>query len=140
MALALIALAACEQYDPSKIWDKLQEHEGRIAELERQCSDMNTNISSMQTVLQAIQDNDFVTGTTKLMEGGVAVGYTITFSKSGSVTVYHGKDGSNGADGADGANGTDGAPGKDGYSPVVGLKQDADGVYCWTLDGEWILD
>ena len=36
LAFAFIALAACEQYDPSKILDKLQEHEDRIAELENQ--------------------------------------------------------------------------------------------------------
>lgn len=89
---------------------------------------MNTNISSLQTIVTALQKNDYVTSVAPISQGGKEVGYTITFSKSGSITIYHGNDGADGADG------------KDGWTPVIGVREDADGRYYWTLDGEWLLD
>ena len=53
------------------------------------------------------------------------------------ITIYHGKDGE---DGKDGENGVDGSDGTDGYTPKISAAKDEDGVYYWTLDGEWLLD
>ncbi|EKC61454.1 hypothetical protein LEA_12349, partial [human gut metagenome] len=53
----------------------------------------NTNISSLQTIVTALQKNDYVTNVTPIMQNGKEVGYTITFSKSNPITIYHGKDG-----------------------------------------------
>lgn len=93
--------------------------------LEQLCQQMNTNISSLQTIVSALQNNDYVTGVVPVTEGGKTVGYTISFTKSQPVTICHGKDGQNGADGKDGKS----------YVPVIGVRQDTDGVYYWTLDG-----
>ena len=104
---------------------------------------MNTNITSLQTIIIALQSNDYVVNIAPIMEGNKEIGYTITFAKSGSITIYHGKDGkdgANGTDGKDGQNGTDGIDGKDGYTPKIGVKQHTDGRYYWTLDGTWLLD
>ena len=95
---------------------------------------MNSNISALESIVTALQANDYVTGVTPISEEGQKIGYTLTFSKSGSIDIYHGKDG------AAGAPGQDGADGKDGHTPVIGVRKDADGVYYWTLDGEWITD
>ena len=138
MAGLLLLAGGC--YDDSEIWKKLEDHERRIQALEQLCSQMNTNIASMQNILTALQNSDFVTDVTAIKENGVEIGYTITFSKSGAVTIYHGKDGKDGKDGTDGKDGADGANGKDGSTPVVGLQQDEDGVWYWTLNGEWLLD
>lgn len=121
-------------YDDSALWESVNDHESRISKLEKLCNEMNANISSLKTIVEALQTNDYVTSVTPVTEGGKEVGYTITFSKSGSITIYHGKDG---ADGAPGADGKDGA---DGLTPVIGVRQDSDGVYYWTLNGEWLLD
>lgn len=96
-------------------------------ELKALCNQMNANISSLQTIVAALQDNDYVTGVADVRENGIVIGYTITFSKKGAVTIYHGKDGA------------DGTPGNDGVSPVVGVRQE-NGLWYWTLNGEWILD
>ena len=104
---------------------------------------MNTNITSLQTIIIALQSNDYVVNIAPIVEGNKEIGYTITFAKSGSITIYHGKNGhngANGADGKDGQNGTDGKDGKDGYTPKIGVKQHTDGRYYWTLDGTWLLD
>lgn len=126
-------ITSCK-YDDSELWNEVRDHESRIAQLESLCSQMNTNISSLQTIVAALQDNDYVTSITPVTSGGETIGYTINFSKSGPVTIYHGNDGK---DGIDGTNGTDG---QDGHTPIIGVRQSSDGNYYWTLDGNWLLD
>ena len=118
-----IVLSSCE-YDDGKIWDSVHGLEDRVAKLEELCKQMNTDISSLQTIVTALQNNDYVTGVTPVLQNGKEVGYTITFSKSSPITIFHGK---NGADGS-------------GHTPVIGVKRDTDGVYYWTLDGSWLTD
>ena len=138
--LSVIAAGAlfvsCE-YDDSELRDKINDHENRIVQLEELCSQMNTNISSLQTIVTALQGNDYVTSIAPVTSGDETIGYTINFSKSGPVTIYHGEDGKDGSNGADGQ---DGADGKDGHTPVLGVKMTSDGNYYWTIDGEWLLD
>ena len=129
-------LSSCK-YDDSELWNEVRDHESRITQLEELCSQMNTNISSLQTIVTALQGNDYVTSITPVVSGNETIGYTINFSKSGPVTIYHGEDGKDGANGADGQ---DGADGKDGHTPVLGVKMTSDGNYYWTIDGEWLLD
>ena len=145
LTLSAIALAvvvsSCSKFDDSAIWDKLNEqeqtlndHEKRIAALEELCKQMNSNISSLQTIITALQNNDYVTAVTPVTKDGKTIGYTITFTKSSPITIYHGE---NGKDGINGSNGKDGV---DGYTPIIGVKQDTDGIYYWTIDGEWLMD
>lgn len=134
-ALMMLAFAGC--YDDTALWDQIKDHEARILKLETLCNQMNTNIASIQTIVNALQDKDYVTNVAPIKENGKETGYTITFSKSGSVTIYHGQDGKDGANGQDGQDGKDG---KDGYTPVIGVKQDGDGAYYWTVDGNWLTD
>ena len=135
LALVAFSLLSCtESYDDSAIRSDLNALEARVAKLEELCKQMNTNISSLQTIVSALQNNDYITGVTPIVKDGEEVGYTITFSKSKPITIYHGKDGANGTDGADGKDG------KDGYTPIIGVLKDTDGIYYWTLDGEWLVD
>ena len=134
LLIAAVLFASVSCYDDSKLWESINDHESRISKLEKLCNEMNANISSLKTIVEALQTNDYVTSVTPVTEGGKEVGYTIIFSKSGSITIYHGKDGADGAPGADGKDGTDG------QTPVIGVRQDTDGVYYWTLNGEWLLD
>lgn len=111
---ALAVTISCERFDDSAIWEELKNHDERITRLEVLCKEMNSNISSLQTIVKALQENDYVTNVVKVVENGEEVGYTISFSKSGSITIYHGKNGKDGQDGAPGKDGEDGAPGQDG--------------------------
>lgn len=117
LASVLLLMNGC--YDDSALWEKLREHEERISQLELLCSQQNTNIAALQTMVSALQENDYVTGVAPVMEDDEIIGYTITFSKSGSVTIYNGKDG---------------------YVPSIGIKQDTDGNWYWTLEGDWMTD
>ncbi len=143
--MACIAFG-CSKFDDSAIWTELNKHADRIADLEVKCSQMNTNILSMQTIVSALQSKDYITNVTEITSEGEIIGYTITFAQHSPITIYHGqdgengKDGANGTDGKDGTNGANGKDGKDGYTPQIGVKRDVDGCYYWTLDGEWMLD
>lgn len=120
--------------DLDKVNDRLDDLEKRVEILEDLCEQMNTNIVALQTIVSALQNNDYVTSVSPIVQGGDTIGYVIIFSKSGPVTIY------NGTDGQDGTDGEDGTDGQDGYAPQIGVRQDTDGVYYWTLDGEWLLD
>ena len=141
----LLCFVGCE-YDDTSIWEELKKHDERITKLETLCNQMNTNISSLQAIVAALQNNDYVTAVAPITNNGTTIGYTISFSKSQPVTIYHGKDGANGKDGingkdgVDGKDGKDGVNGKDGHTPQIGVKKDADDIYYWTIDGEWLLD
>ncbi len=138
VATLLFMVGCSKEYDDSALVGRVDDLENRVLKLEQLCQQMNTNISSLQTIVTALQNNDYVTGVTPITENGNTIGYTITFAKAQSITIYHGKDGKDGQDGADGK---DGQNGKDSdYVPTIGVKQDSDGVYYWTLDGEWLLD
>ena len=137
LSLACAMAVGCEEYDHTPIWDKLNEHEERLLTLEELCKQFNTNIGSLQDIVAALQKNDYVTNVVAIVQGNKEIGYTIHFSESGPVTIYHGNDGANGQDGKPG---TDGVNGTDGHTPIVGLKKAEDGLYYWTIDGQWLTD
>jgi lysophospholipase L1-like esterase len=120
--LFLFALAmalSCTRFDDSAIWEELLNHKERIERLEAECNRLNTNITSLQAILEALQANDYVTDIVKIMEDGVEVGYSITFVKGGTITIYHGTNGD---------------------APKVGIQKASDGQYYWTSDGEWLTN
>ena len=143
-----LGLLSCNHKD--SLWQEVVEDlDERVETLEVLCAEMNTNITSLQTIVDVLQSNDFITSIVEIKKDGKVVGYTITFGKHDPITIYHGQDGKNGQngtngkdgqDGADGKDGQNGADGKDGSTPVIGVAQDTDGVYYWTLNGEWLLD
>ena len=148
-AALTMLFTGCMQFDDTRIWDAIDELEDlfkdlddRVEDLEEACEKMNTNIEALQTLVAALQANDTITSIAPIKQGDKIIGYTISFSKSEPITIYHGndgKDGTNGTDGKDGQDGENGKDGKDGYTPTIGVAQE-DGVYYWTLDGEWLLD
>lgn len=132
---AVSVLSGCgEDYDDSALTGRVDDLENRVSKLEELCKQMNTNISSLQALVNALQDNDYITGVTPITKDGETIGYTISFAKSAPITIYHGEDGKDGQDGKPGEDGNDGS------TPIIGVKQDTDGVYYWTLNGDWLTD
>ena len=128
---AVFCSSCSEGYDDSALRNDLNSLEARVAKLEEMCKQMNTNISSLQTIVNALKLNDYITNVSPVRKEGKIIGYTISFAHSDTITIYNGEDG---------ANGIDGVNGKDGYVPQIGVMKDTDGVYYWTIDGEWLLD
>ena len=128
LSLLLLTLTVCFFTACHKdIWAELENLDQRVTKLEELCKEMNTNITSLQTIVSVLQSNDFITGIVEIKKNGEVIGYTITFGKHDPITIYHGQDGKDGANGSS-------------STPVIGVAQDTDGVYYWTLNGEWLLD
>ena len=125
--LSLGLLGSCK-YDDSDLVERVDNLEGRLAKLEEQCKQINANINSLQIIVNALKEANHITSISNLVENGVEIGYKIEFAKSDPIHIYHGKAGA------------DGARGEDGYTPLIGVKKDKDGIYYWTLDGSWLVD
>lgn len=97
--------------------NKLDDLKDRVTALEEMCSKTNTNISSIQSLLDAVNKKNYITSVTP-----VSSGYTVKFSTGESITIYNGEDG------------------EDGYVPKVSIAKDTDGIFYWTLDGSWMKD
>ena len=149
VAAVALALAACDDYDDTALWNQVNDNTSRIEALEQWQDEVNNNIAALQ---QLLNTNDMITSVTPVTLGGEVTGYTIAFLHSDPITIYHGdkgdkgdqgeqgEQGIQGEPGKDGADGADGSDGKDGYTPQIGLTQQADGNWYWTLDGELMLD
>ena len=118
--LVITAVSSCK-YDDGELWDKVNSLDNRVTNIEEQLTQMNTNISSISTIVNAIDDNLFITSLEE-----TANGYSIKFSNGETATL---------------TNGTDGAAGKD--APVIGFDE-FEGKYYWTqtIDGQqsWLTD
>ena len=125
VAMMLLPAACADDYDDSALWDKVNDHEERLAALEKWQEQTNQSIAAMQELLNT---TDMITGVSAVSEGGQTVGYTITFLHSDPITIYNGAKGEDGADGADG------------QTPQIGLAQAEDGNWYWTLNGELLTD
>ena len=122
MLIVALGFSSC-LYDDTPLWEKVNNHEERLSTLEELCGEINSNIEALQTLVEAMEDGDYITKVEPIEENGEVVGYTITFAKSEAITIYNGKDGAD-----------------SGSVPQIGVKKDADGVYYWTVNGEWLLD
>lgn len=134
--LGVCMIVSCSKFDDSAIWDKLNNHENRIAYLEDVCKKMNSDIINLQTIITALESNDYIINAAPLATGD---GYTFTFKSGKSVVIYDGKDGANGTNGTNGKDGVNGKDGKDGVTPTIGVMKDIDGVYYWTVNNEWLI-
>jgi len=118
----LLLVASCTRYDDSEIRGMLAGHEARLTQLETLCSQLNTNIQSLNSIVEALKKRDYITGVSTVMLDGKQIGYRLSFANRDDIYLYHGKDG------------------QAGYSPLLSIGQYIDGKWYWTLDGEWIRD
>ena len=74
-----IAILALISVGCTDIRDEFNEIHREIDELRALIEKANTNIGALQTIVEALQDKDYVTGVTPIVENGETVGYTIAF-------------------------------------------------------------
>ena len=113
-AVALIAgtMVSCTDYQ-----DEINALDTRVNSLEALTNEVNTNLSSVTTIINAMNNGDFITGLTNIPNG-----YVIHFSKFGDVTILNGEKGA------------------DASAPNISVKLDeSDNNYYWAMDGEFIL-
>ena len=115
--MVLAAVVGCGQYDDSELKSDINDLKSRMAALEQQCKNMNENLTSLQALVGVIQKQDGIVSVTELPEGK---GYSVLFTSGKVIYLYNGIDtGSS--------------------TPKISVRQDSDGIYYWTVDGEWLM-
>ncbi len=84
--------------------------------IQAQIANLYQQCYMLKDLLSAIENRDVVMSVTDLSDGS---GYVIKFSSGRTITLRNGSDG---------------------RTPNVGVRQGSDGVYYWTIDGDWLLD
>ena len=122
--LALVLLTGITtscKYDDGEIWDSVNNLADRVSALETLTKQMNSDITALQTVVAAFQNQVTISKVEELTDG-----YIIHFSDGTKATIRNGK------------NGTDGKA-----APVVGVAQE-NGIYYWTMTvgdkTQWLTD
>lgn len=120
---ALLLAGCCNKYDDSELWGNVNDLKDRIAKLEKTVQTMNSEIGSIQSIVDAVNERDYIV---KIEELADKSGYSITFAKGNTITIKHGKDGNDGDN-----------------APIIGIDL-YERVYYWTIttDDEttWLLD
>lgn len=96
--------------------DELNEIHSQMDKVLELVDQANSNLEAVQALLEALEKKDYITSITPIIEDGVEIGYIIRFSQSESITIYHG------------------------FASQISVRQDTDGQWYWTVDGEWMLD
>ncbi len=114
----LAALIGCGQYDDSELKSDINDLKSRMAALEKQCKNMNENLTSLQAIVNASQKQDGIVSVTDLPDGQ---GYSVKFVSGKVIYLYNGTNGTGSS------------------TPKISVRQDSDGIYYWTVDGEWLI-
>ena len=114
----LATLIGCGQYDDSELKSDINDLKSRMAALEKQCKNMNENLTSLQAIVDAIQKQDGIVSVTDLPDGQ---GYSVKFVSGKVIYLYNGTNGTGSS------------------TPKISVRQDSDGIYYWTVDGEWLI-
>ncbi len=112
LAGVLFSLTSCE-YDDADLWDAVNGIKDRVETLEKASAQMNADIKSLQSIVEALQNNVTITEVVSTDNG-----YKISFSDGTEATI---------------ANGADGVS-----APEISVRKDEDGLYYWTIGGQWL--
>ncbi len=112
LAGVLFSLTSCE-YDDADLWDAVNGIKDRVETLEKASAQMNADIKSLQMIVEALQNKVTITGVVATDNG-----YKISFSDGTEATI---------------ANGADGVS-----APEISVRKDEDGLYYWTIGGQWL--
>ena len=113
---AVLLLTACQKYDDKALQDRIGNVEVRVTNLESVLYSINSNVASVQSLVEALQQSVTVSVVSKTKDG-----FTITFSDGQTVEIKNGESGAKGD------------------TPVIGVKAEGD-TYYWTVDGKWLTD
>ena len=103
--------------------DSTQTDPGTSVDLDSFCEIMNTNIASLQAIVEAFEEDDYVASfeeTKNSMPEDYAT-YSVRFNAGTSAEIWCRKDG----------NDSKGVP-------QISAAQDENGKWYWTLDGKWL--
>ena len=119
IAAAVLLLGGCKPYDDTAIWEKLNDLDARLTNVENTLATLNSNVESMSAIVSTLQKRVYITGIVAI-DGG----YKLSFSDGNNYTITGG-----------------GQSGKD--VPVIGIAESG-GIYYWTqtigTTTSWLTD
>ena len=123
MAIAAFIMTSCStMYDDTALTDRVDQLADRVAKLEEMAAKANNEIGSIQTIVSNLEKNVYVNRIESFTGSNGQKGHKVIFTDNSSIEIM------------------DGTDGKDGHTPQIGVKKDTDGIYYWTVDGEYIRD
>ena len=123
MAIAAFIMTSCStMYDDTALTDRVDQLADRVAKLEEMAAKANNEIGSIQTIVSNLENNVYVNRIESFTGSNGQKGHKVIFTDDSSIEIM------------------DGTDGKDGHTPQIGVKKDTDGIYYWTVDGEYIRD
>ncbi|MBQ9650094.1 MAG: hypothetical protein IJV25_06690 [Prevotella sp.] len=121
--LTSVMVTSCNDYNYT---EQLQNLGRRVEVLEETLSDYNADLSALQVIVNTLETQGYITHITNHNDGS----YTLTFNTNETITIRDGKQGRDGQDGRDGQV----------LDFMISVAKDADGIWYWTMNGEWMLD
>ena len=121
--LAVPLLSGCQSLLDKEI-DSLQE---QLDLLKKDVDSANQTIEAIRAVLTQMENGGRIDSTVQVSEDG-RTGYDIIFNDGSRIRLWNGTDGETGEKGAKGE------------TPKISVRQGDDGLWYWTLDGEWLTD
>lgn len=115
LILLLFSLSGCKT-DLSDVFNRLDNHESRLKNMEEKIKSANTEIGKLDDLIKAQAGKISITSYKELADKS---GYELTMSDGSKIVLKNGKDGA---------------------KPVVGVKKHTDGQLYWTIDGEFMKD
>ena len=115
MIVPLMALIGCS-YDDTDIQKRLDDLDGQLTELQALVKALNSDVTTLK---ELVAGKRFISDVQPGEDGGYVITLVTAAGETSTITI---------------------SDGKDGTSSVIGVKQDSDGVYYWTLNGDFILD
>ena len=112
----ILYVSSCSKGIREKSYDE------KISEIDAQCIRLNVSIESLQVLVQALKSNTHINDIVIVVENGEQVGYTISFTNREPIIVYNRKVESR-------------------FNlPIIGVKENDNGIWYWTLNGGWLLN
>lgn len=127
VALSTAIFVSCT--DTSYIDNELEDLKNQVAQLQQQCTTLNTSLEALDQTLSALKNRDFVTSVNPVQgSDGKVTGYVITFVNQPTITIWLPEEKQ------------ETAPPTEVHAPVISVRMGQDGQYYWTCDGEFITD
>ena len=114
MAAAAVWFATPGCSNNDDLWGAIGDLEDRVTAVEDAVKKANSDLEALHTLVNALQNR--ITIDSVVADGD---GYIIKLSDGRTVNI---------------------SDGRNGHTPVISVALDSDGLYYWTLDGEFMLD
>ncbi len=120
VAIVAFAFASCENDSRE---DELQAGLNGLEKRMEVLETLQDQITAIQQLLEAA-DRNHITSIEDVTDATGRTGFKINFKDSDPITIYNGVNGVDGVDGDD--------------APTISVKKDADNLFYWTLNGEFL--